>query len=240
MIFTISARSKPKGVPVLDFLQTSYPQINLADIDSVFGFVEKSTLYGGRQFDEPELNDDDVLQLNKNKIGLRIPFTNHLASKEEFIENKAFLDKYHKKGNAVIVTNDDLAKWIRKDFPKYRIEASVIKNINTHAKISEAMQIYDTVVLPMILNQDLDFLKKAKNKKRITLFANAGCALNCPSKICYPSISKYNKFQGGEFKCSQTIKYRKLNGMIDFNLEELVAIGFSRFKLLRARGKTGY
>ena len=240
MIFTISARSKPKGVPVLDFLQTSYPQINLADIDSVFGFVEKSTLYGGRQYDEPELNDDDVLQLNKNKIGLRIPFTNHLASKEEFIENKAFLDKYHKKGNAVIVTNDDLAKWIRKDFPKYRIEASVIKNINTHAKISEAMQIYDTVVLPMILNQDLDFLKKAKNKKRITLFANAGCALNCPSKICYPSISKYNKFQGGEFKCSQTIKYRKLNGMIDFNLEELVAIGFSRFKLFRARGKTGY
>jgi len=240
MIFTISARSKPKDVPVIDFLQISYPQINLADIDSVFGFVEKSTLYGGRQYVEPELNDDDVKQLNKNRIGLRIPFTNHYATKEEYIENREFLEKYHKKGNAVIATNDDLARWIRQDFPKYRIEASVIKNINTHAKIVEAMEIYDTVVLPMRLNQDLDFLKKAKNKKRITLFANAGCALNCPSKICYPSVSKYNKFQGGEFKCSQTIKYRKLNGMIDFDLEELVGIGFSRFKLLRSRGKTGF
>jgi len=240
MIFTISARSKPKDVPVLDFLQISYPEINLSDVDSVFGFVEKSTLYGGRQFVEPELNDDDVKQLNKNRIGLRIPFTNHYATKEEYIENRELLEKYHKKGNAVIATNDGLAKWIRNDFPKYRIEASVIKNINTHDKIIEAMEIYDTVVLPMNLNQNLEFLKKTKNKKRITLFANAGCALNCPSKICYPSTSKYNKFQGDEFKCSQTLKYRKLNGMIDFDLEELVGIGFSRFKLLRSRGKTGF
>ena len=240
MIFTISARGKPKGMQVLEFLRTYYPTIPFSSIDSVFGFVERSTLYGGRQFSEPELNDDDVKNLNQNKIGLRIPFTNHYASEEEYKENRVFLEKYHKKGNAVIATNDDLAKWIRKDFPRYRIEASVIKNINTHNKIIDAMEIYDTVVLPMYLNKELEFLKKAKNKKRITLFANAGCALNCPAKICYPSVSKFNKFKGGEFKCSQTLKYRKLNGMIDFDLDELVGIGFTRFKLLRSRGMTGF
>ena len=36
---------------------------------SVFGFVERSTLYGGRQFFDPVLNDDDVknlMYLNKD------------------------------------------------------------------------------------------------------------------------------------------------------------------------------
>lgn len=240
MIYTISARGKPRNRNILDFLQNNFSSILHSQIDSVFGFVERSTLYGGRPFEWPDLNDEDIKSLYDNKIGLRIPFTNHYASYEEYKENYDLLSKYHKKGNSVIVTNDDLAKWIRKDFPKYRIEASVIKNINTHNKISEAMDIYDTVVLPMYINQDLEFLKNTINKKRITLFANAGCALNCPSKICYPSFSKFNKFQGGEVQCSQSLKYRELNGMIDFNLKEYINIGFSRFKLLRSHGGTGY
>jgi len=61
------------------------------------------------------------------------------------------------------------------------------------------------------------------------------CALTCPSKICYPSISKINKYRGGEFKCSQTLKYRELHGMVDFDLDRLAALGFTRFKMLRAK-----
>jgi len=240
MIFTISARSKPDGVSIIDFLKTSYSNIPLSSIDSVFGFVEKSTLYGGRPFYEPELTQDDVALLKQNKIGLRIPFTNHHASRDEYEQHQSMLDKYHIKGNSVILTNDDLAKWIREDFPKYRIEASVIKNINTHKKINQAFELYDTVVLPMKINNDHDFLKKVKNKKHVTLFANAGCALTCPSKLCYPSISKANKFNGGEILCSQSMKYREMHGMIDFELEKLVALGFTRFKVLRSRGFSGY
>jgi collagenase-like PrtC family protease len=55
------------------------------------------------------------------------------------------------------LTNDELAGWIRADFPDYKLEASVIKNID--------------------------------NKENITLFANAGCAYTCPSKICNHSVS---------------------------------------------------
>ena len=242
MIFTISARKKPRDMGVLEYLSVYFPGIPLARIDSVFGFVERSTLYGGRPFLGPELNDDDVDQLNANKIGLRIPFTNNYVTHEEYEQNQEMLTKYHKKGNAVIATSDDLATWIRSDFPKYRIEASVIKNLDTHDKIQTALELYDTVVLPMAINNDHEFLKKVKNKKRITLFGNAGCALTCPSKICYPSISKVNKYQGGEMMCSRDIKDRNRMGMIDFDLKELAALGFSRFKLLRSKpdGKTGY
>ena len=240
--FTISARGKPGDVPIRHFLTKGFPSIPVVQIDSVFGFVERSTLYGGRIFEAPELTARDVEGLYELGIGLRIPLTNHIAQPEEYESNLSFLQKYHRPRNAVIVTNDSLARWIRRDFPDYRIEASVIKNVKTHARIAAALNLYDTVVLPMELNQDEEFLAQAENKDRITLFANAGCALTCPSRICYLSISQFNKNLDGELRCSQDHKQRDIRGMIDFDLDRLQELGFSRFKMLRARpgGFTGY
>jgi hypothetical protein len=118
----------------------------------------------------------------------------------------------------------------------------VIKNLKTHDRIARALDTYDTVVLPMELNEDDEFLEGVPQKDRVTLFANAGCALTCPSKICYSSISKINRTGEGEFMCSQPLKARDMLGMIDFDLSHLQDLGFSRFKLLRARagGLTGY
>lgn len=235
MQFTISVRGKAEDVPILQFLARNYPDIPHSDIDSVFGFLEKSTLYGGRPFTERQISDRDTEKLYSAGIAVRIPLTNSYVKLEEYRENRPLLEKYHQGGNAVIVTNDDLARWIREDFPEYRIEASVIKNINSYQKIEDAFELFDTVVLPMRFCEDPGFLVKIEKKDRITLFANAGCALNCPSKICYPSISIINKYNGGEFKCSQTLKYREKHGMVDFDLDKLSALGFSRFKLLRAK-----
>lgn len=244
MPYTISARGKAPDEPILVFLGRNFGAVPIAKIDSVFGFVEQSTLYGGRPFSQPELVDQDVLDLYQVGVGLRLPLTNHYVTREEYLENRPLLARYHREGNAVITTNDDLTRWIRDDFPKYRLEASVIKNINSRAKVEEALSIYDTVVLPMNLNADTEFLGSLQHKERITLFANAGCALTCPSKICYPSISKRNKYKGDVVQCSRNLKEREMRGMVDFDLEPLQALGFSRFKLLRARKvgelSTGY
>ena len=235
MLYTISVRGKIEEVPILPFLAKNYTNIPPSQIDSVFGFLEKSTLYGGRPFTGPQISDADVSNLYSVGIGVRIPLTNNYVERSEYEQNLPLLEKYHQKGNAVIITNDHLAHWIREDFPAYKVEASVIKNIHTYQDINEAFELYDTVVLPMKLIEDYDFLAKIEQKDRITLFANAGCALTCPSKICYPSISKMNKYKGDEFKCSQSLKYREMHGMVDFDLEKLAALGFSRFKLLRAK-----
>jgi hypothetical protein len=183
-----------------------------------------------------------VYQLNNAGIGIRLPMTNHYAEPEEYENSRQLLEKYQRPCNSVIVTNDDLARWIRRDFPKYHIDASVIKNIKTHKKIDEALKLYDSIVLPMHLNEDLDFLERIEAKDRITLFANAGCALTCPSKLCYVAVSKFNKGKGGEFKCSQMFKDRKIEGMVDFPLQPYIDRGFHRFKLLRSRpgGMTGF
>ncbi|MFQ5983718.1 MAG: hypothetical protein ACE5KS_10145 [Woeseiaceae bacterium] len=240
--YTISARSKSPDTPVFAFLRNHYGNVPLREIDSLFGFVERSTLYGGRAFTGRELSDRDVFQLNNAGIGIRLPLSNHYVERDEYERNRSLLRRYHRPCNSVIVTNDDLARWIQQDFPAYHVDASVIKNVKTHRKIDDVLKLYDSLVLPMRLNEDFDFLEKIEAKDRITLFANAGCALTCPSKLCYLSLSKINKGKGGEFQCSQMFKERELLGMVDFPLQPYIDLGFHRFKLLRARpgSMTGY
>jgi hypothetical protein len=241
--YTISARGKPSAVPIQQFIRGNYSQVPLEQIDSFFGFTEPCSLYGGRIFGTTELSPYDIRALYRMNINVRLPLTNHYVTPEEYEENLAYLETYHRPGNSLIITNDELAGWIRQDFPGYRLEASVIKNINTLRKVDEAFQIYDTVILPMTSNDDEDFLRAIDNKKNITLFANAGCAYTCPAKICYPSISRANKVGDPSlFTCSQKMKERNTIGMYDFDLEYLQGLGFERFKLLRPRrgNQTGF
>jgi hypothetical protein len=245
--YTISGRRKKPNVPIFSFLRRNFGFVPLGEIESIFGFVEQSSLYGGRPFVMPELSERDVRQLNNTGIGLRMPMSNNYVTREEYDASCNLLQKYHRKENSVIVTNDKLAKWIRQDFPLYRLDASVIKNVHTYKQIDQALELYDDVVLPMETNEDFTFLEKIEDKDRIILFANAGCALTCPSKICYASISRKNKFdklekKDDEVSCSRTLKHREQFGMVDFDLNPLIQLGYTKFKLLRARpsGMTGF
>lgn len=236
MQFTISARGKSAAAPIHRFIKDSFSDIPIEQIESFFGFTEPRTLYGGRVFNGAELSRYDLRSLYKLGINLRIPLTNHYATEAEYTSCLPFLEKHYRPRNSVIITNDNLANWIRADFPAYRVEASVIKNINTLAKVEKAYKIYDTVILPMESNEDEEFLLSIPEKERVMLFANAGCAMTCPSKICYTSVSKVNK--DGDislWQCSQSLKPRDMFGMLDFDLEYLQDLGFHRFKLLRSR-----
>lgn len=240
--YTISARGKPLKAPIFAYLRNQYGNIPLREIESLFGFVERSTLYGGRIFKRRDLTERDVVQLNSAGIGVRLAMSNHYVNRDEYRANLPLLTKYHRLPNSIIVTNDDLARWIRRDFPAYKIDASVIKNIKSRRKIDSALELYDSVVLPMKINNDFDFLRKIEAKDRITLFANAGCALTCPAKTCYPAISRMNKGDDVKFSCSRKLKQRELHGMVDFPLQQYIDLGFHKFKLLRGRpgGVTGF
>lgn len=257
--FTISARGKKEDLPVDKYLSQNFPNIPFAKIDSVFGFVEPSALYSGRPFLNRQLSDADYKILQKNGIGLRLPLTNHYCSREEYSKTKTILDKYHKKGNSIICTNRDLAQWLRRDYPEYKLEASILLNLDTKEKIDSALDLFDTVVLPMNLNNKPDFLKELDHKDRITLFGNAGCALTCPERICYEYVSRKNKKLATKSKigryiyffyhicinhkwCQHRIKPRKMHGVKDFDLDFLISLGYSRFKILRENKElqTGY
>ena len=192
-------------------------------------------------------------------MGLRIPFSNHFANDRELERNRHLFEKYHEKGNSLIVTNDYLAQWVKTHYPLYQVEASMLREVETQQDIEDSLMIYDTVVLPMNLNNNPELLEKIKDKHRITLFGNAGCALTCPDRICYQHISKYNKTLAPDKKlshyfyfflhfglkqdwCTNKLKPRKLHGLHDFDLDLFYEMGFRRFKLLRQnlKKKTGY
>ena len=235
MQFTISGREKAFDLQesVASYLKRVYTHVPLKQIESIFAFTERSTLYGGRPFVSPQLLSKDIQSMYDLGIGYRIPLTNNFVTREEYEMNLCFLEKYHRAGNSVILVNDDLAKWIREDFPKYKIEASIIKCIDTYRRIDKAFAIYDTVVLPTSLNEDISFLENIECKKRITLFAFAGCGVNCPSKVCYPSISKFNKYNGHlQIDCSRTTKSREIRNRVRFDVNHYSEMGFDRFKMI--------
>lgn len=238
MEFTVSGREKA-FIPeesVASYIKRVYRDIRLDQVESIFAFTERSTLYGGRPFLEPNILHKDIQEMYELGIGYRIPLTNNYATRAEYECNLCFLEKYHRKGNSVILVNDELGGWIKQDFPQYRVEASIIKNIHTYKQIDEAFELYDTVVLPTSMNEELEFLDGIEQKNRITLFAYAGCGVNCPSKICYPAMSRFNKYvEHVEMQCSQPLKKREYRGKVDFDLNLYEEMGFHRFKLIEPR-----
>ena len=233
--FTVSVRDKLEGEPVMAFLRKHFGSVPLEQLESVWGFLEPCTLYGGREFDRPQLSDFDIRVLNGAGIGLRIPLTNHFFTQHDYEKSLWLLDKYHLPLNSLIITNDELALRVKQDFPKYHIEASVIKNLRTLQRLERALELYDTVVTPMELNDDHAFLESLPNDQ-VRLFANAACAYTCPNKVCYVSLSKRNRGEDVPFECSQLDgRHPGYTGMKDFNIEEFELMGFSKFKLLRSK-----
>jgi len=232
-------------MPMQQFLNFKFINVKRKNIESVFGFSDRCRIYGGRHFVGPEITNIDLKWMYDNGIGYRIPLTSFLVNKELYDEAKPFLQKYHRENNSVIVVKDKLAEWIKNDFPLYNVECSVIKETDTVEKLYQALELYDTVVpLPEAFNTNYKLLDSFTNdvKDRIRLFLNIGCNFNCPARICYGSFSKMNRGDtNAKFQCSQLNNKKHIsNGMIDFDIQKYIDIGYKNFKMLRERnGKAG-
>jgi len=246
---TLSARSKHPTVPIARFLAKNFSSVNLRNVDSIFGFNAPCKMYGGRQFLLPELSDADLEWMYANNIGYRLPLTSLLIDDRMYDEGKRFLQKHHRKGNSVIVVADEIALKIKRDFPLYSIECSVIKAINSKEKVECALDIFDTVVpLPEVFNTDFDLLNSFPQdvKDRMRLFLTIGCSYHCPGRVCYGSFSRMNRGDpDARFECSQMAHNKNYvpAGMVDFDMERYIEIGFRKFKMLRVKPSaipTGY
>lgn len=243
---TISARQKSRDMPVKLFLEKNFKSIPYEQIDSLFGFSDPCRMYGGRSFSAAELADRDLRWMYDNGIGYRIPVTSFLVNRELYEEAKPFLTKHHRQGNSVIVVRDNLAQWVKEDFPLYKVECSVIKEVDNAEKLLKALELYDTVVpLPEVFNTNYELLESFSSdiKDRIRLFLNSGCAYKCPARTCYGSFSKMNRGDADAvFLCSQMSSKKYIPpGMINFDMESFIKIGYTKFKLLRVKKEvTGY
>jgi len=239
----------------LDFQQShtkihSNFQFNYKDIDHAFGQVAGNTsLFGGRIYDGINLTRIDIYWLYDNGIGLKLPLTNKFISDTRYKESKPFLKQYHRKGNAIITATDELAKHIKNDFPDYQIEASCIQDIVDTKKLEQkiSLGLYNTIVLPIHMNDDIKFLEGIKDKEKIRLFLNVECSYTCPKKVCYGTTSKINidernKITGAptQMQCSfydLGLERTFYKDHIDWNnfyfdKSKFDKIGFTKYKLL--------
>ena len=218
-------------------------QFQYKDIDYAFGQVEGNTsLFGGRIFDGINLTRVDVYWLYDKGIGLKIPLTNKFISDKQYKESKPFLKQYHRKGNAIITATDKLAEYIKEDFSDYKIEASCIHDIVTAEKLKKkiSLKLYDTIVLPIHMNDDVKFLKSIKDKEKIRLFLNVECSYTCPKKVCYGTTSKINVGEKDKMMCSfwdLGLERTFYKDHIDWNnfyfdKSKFDRIGFTKYKLL--------
>jgi hypothetical protein len=173
-----------------------------------------------------------------NNIGYRIPLTSYFFTEEMYNESRPFLDKHYRQGNSIIITKDALAKRIKKDYPLYKIEASVIKETDNLDKLYKRLELYDTIVpLPEAFNNNYELLESIKYKDRVRLFINMGCSYMCPARLCYKSFSKNNRGDPYSFECSQRNGYIP-QGMIGFDIDKYISLGFNKFKMLRPKDPT--
>lgn len=235
---TLSCRGKHPDQPIKEFVE-SWSEFPWSHIDSLFGFKEFTPLYGGRGFGNPELSDNDYNWMRLNGIGFRIPTTNILINEDVYKNSREFLERYHEEGNTLIIARDSFAKWVRRDFPKYNLECSVIKNTTTIKQLEKNLELYDTVVPDTwAFNHEMDLSKISDElKPRMRLFLNISCAYECKNRVCYGSISKMHLGQDVGPRCSiPEGKYDMKASMTTFSLPKFLDYGFTKFKVLRPMG----
>ena len=213
------------------------------DIDYVFGQIEgKTELWGGRVYDGINITRVDLYWLYDQGIGIKLPLSTRIFTDAQYKKSLGFLKYYHRKGNAVITSVDEFSKRLKEDFPDYQVEASCIQDVVDTEKLEKkiSLELYDTIVLPIHMNDDINFLKNIKDKEKIRLFLNVECSYTCPKKVCYGTTSRINTGRQEEMQCSffhLNLKRTFYNDEINwseyyFDKSKFDEIGFSKYKLL--------
>ncbi len=231
--FSVTARTKATTSLVEDFLREHYGSI-YDDIESMYGFTtERCKLYGGRGFQFNRcLTPFDLSWMYEHNINYRIPLQNHFVTKKVYDESKWFLDKHHRKGNTIIATSNRLVEWVKRDFPLYKFDASVIQEVHP-SKVDKKLELYDYVCIPPEYGEDYDLLDKIKNKDGVILFASSRCERTCPKRTCYIDMSKGHQNPNHmQFNCSNPTGDKGERYYYEFNLKPLIDMGFNRFKLV--------
>lgn len=232
--YTVSGRLLTENITVRAYLQAFYAYIDVAQVESLFAFVDtRVPLYGGRVYLESQaLRAAHLAEMETLGLRLSLPMTNHYFDRAAYEATRPVLAAHHRRGNSVIFVDDEFARQVRQDFPLYTRKASVIKRLNRPERFNPAFDLYDVVVLPMDWNDDFELLRALEPKERVQIFANASCAYTCPAKVCYRSVSRINRGADERFQCSQTDVFREQYGTVYFDLERYAELGYRNFKLV--------
>ncbi len=237
-----------------------YPQyfIDGLEIGSVYGEFPPSLWNGGRSTAGICTNKNDIKQILKsfNDLGVpcRFTYTNPMLEKKHLSDKHCnmCLALANNGLNEVIVFSDILEKYIRTNYPKYKLVSSTCKQIRDLDTLqAELEKDYSLVVLDYNWNNKYEDLQKINRKDKCEVLVNPCCQPNCQRRgehyqfigkqqIDYVThMNKYPnvpyKFQSFDcnFTANSIFDVEKLSTYVSQKdiLEKYVPMGFNNFKI---------
>lgn len=184
-------------------LQNKQPQIfyDGVKISKIFGsFPNMIWNGGGYNFGKHLFNEDLIdikLRYEKRNIPLLITCTNPMLEKTDVYDRYCnnILSIFENDINEIMITSPYLEEHIRKNYPNYKINKSIIASEFDY-DLNEALQKYNTVVLPRRYSKDFKYLNEQilkENRNRVEILCTDPCPTNCP--FLYEHYKNYGKTQ---------------------------------------------
>ena len=130
--------------------------------------------------------------MEQNDIPVRFTFTNCLIEEKHLYDRfcNMVLELLQSKDNEVVIANDLLENYIRKNFPDYKIISSTTKCLtNVNDSLKEISKNYYQICLDYNLNHNMDFLKTIEEKEKIEFLINAICPPGCPNRKLHYNLN---------------------------------------------------
>lgn len=180
----------PLNMTILSMLR-QHPEFfreNL-EIASFFGEFPTSLWNGGRfsnndQCDAPFVQNV-VRSINAQGIPVRFTYTNPLLTEKDLGDDYCnFCMETADNGmNEVLVVSPVLEAYIRRKYPRYKINSSTCKEIRGVEAVNEELEKdYSLVVLDYNLNNQFELLEQVAHKEKCEILVNACCVPDCPRR----------------------------------------------------------
>lgn len=248
-----------KGIDIRDLLSTYLSENTFTyNTINVFDSFSGSDWSGGRERSNTKLTNEEINEVasfyKDMDIGFNIIMSNHLNNdltggfmdKLSSEYDEYILQQFHDERNGVIICNENLAIYLKRNYPKYKINYSVINSyIHKITYVSEAEAIdfykdkvdkFDKVTIPLEFQKNFNILDELDTSK-VEVILNDECGHGCNRALHYDIISSEN-----EPNSRDTKKLRRNCVMFDFekrgpnatedDIYRWLAHGITKFKLL--------
>lgn len=214
----------------------------------------------GGQLDNFEYIINHMTSFNSKNIAVYPTFSKHNITEKDLDDqacNQILNLLNQNKNNGVIISSSLLYDYIKRNFPKLKITASIVKistengkgNIDYYEKLSKY---FDKIVIHPDDNFNVDLLKNLQNKDKFEIIVNENCLINCPRRSEHYTLLGNNSANLGnafsakncqlfeEFKCrsipmtKQIFQNKNKTRNCNLTFDELKGIydmGFRQFKL---------
>jgi collagenase-like PrtC family protease len=109
-----------KTIPIMKFLSTQTGEHDIV----VYDGINKCRWNGGRINRDIQYHEGLIEYYYSKGVSIALTFSNYKINLDDPVGNH-LLEKFHREGNALIIVNDDLRAYVRKNFPKYDLIYSI-------------------------------------------------------------------------------------------------------------------